>query len=113
MINITALVEKPRKVLVRFKSLQEIVNTTNHYFDQYGNLYASNYRGVFEHLAPCYFSHFGKQIELSSHHSFPDWAISKQWDDLFAPNLALRSIASGKMEPADAVELAKKAVIVP
>lgn len=46
---------------------------------------------------------------MKSHHSFPDFCIEKEWDDLFAANMALRAIASGKYSFEDCKEMARQA----
>jgi hypothetical protein len=110
--TIDRIVEKRRPCLIRFKSMQEIINKHAAWFDGYGNLHVSGQRwnSGNDSLAPSYFHMLGKDVELLTHHSFPDWCIEHQWQDLFEPNMALRAIASGKLEPERAVEIAKKAV---
>lgn len=108
-MNINKVVAKQRRVLIMFKTMQEILNEEASFFDQHGNLCVP-YRG---HLAPIYFKWLGKQEECHAGHGYPDWCIRRQWDDLFYQNMALRHIASGKMDPADAVQLAKDATLIP
>jgi hypothetical protein len=49
---------------------------------------------------------------MKSHHSFPDWVIEREWDDLFEANMALRMIASGQLSPERMIEAAKAATMV-
>jgi hypothetical protein len=103
---------KRSEVLIKFKSMEEILMTESAWFDGHGNLCV---QGIFqkEHLAPNYFSKLGKLKKVPFGHSYPSWAIEAEYDDIFYPNMALRKIASGKYSPERNVELAKEAVIVP
>ena len=106
--------EKRRDVLIKFRSMEEILNNNAAWFDYHGNLKVHDHYGCrVDHLSPAYFHYLGKTVKQLSHHSFPDWAIEREWDDLFAPNMALRAIASGNMSPEDMVELAKRSVLIP
>lgn len=106
------IVEKRRPVLIKFRSMNDILNRYGAWFDGHGNLCVANHRTADGHLAPSYFHYLGKTVEQLSHHSFPDWAIEREWQDMFEPNMALRAIASGKYSAEDMVELANKAVLV-
>ncbi len=111
---IDRIVEKRRDIMVKFKSMNEILNKYGAWFDGYGNLCVSTYgQPGPTHLAPSYFHYLGKTIEMKSHHSFPDWCIEQQWSDLFEQNMALRAIANGNMDADRMREIAKKACIAP
>lgn len=104
-------VEKRRKVLIKFKSMQEILNQESAWFDQYGNLRVHDFYGNrVGHLTPSDFYRLGKTVEMLSHHSYPSWAIDREWDDMFYYSMALRSIASGKMSAEDMINLAKTSI---
>lgn len=107
--------QKRRKVLIKFRTIEEIINRNAAWFDQYGNLRVAedHHATRVTHLTPSSFRYLGKTVEMPSHHSYPSWAIENEWDDLFGPNMALRVIASGKLSQADMVALAKKAVLIP
>ena len=108
----TGIVGKRRDILILFKSMQQILSTEQSWFDGHGNLCVYTYNGK-EQLAPAYFCYLGKQKAMKSHHSFPTWCIEREWDDLFAPNIALRAIAKGNMTLEEIGELARKSVLVP
>lgn len=77
------------KVLIKFKSMQEILLKDGGTFDHHGNLQIHG-----EHLAPSYFCKLGQLMEVPSHHSYPAWMIEKEYrDDAFGPHQALRHIA--------------------
>jgi hypothetical protein len=111
-----AFAQKSRDVIIKFKSMEDIISENGAWFDGYGNLHVARPYGYppgSDHLSPSYFHYLGKTKTCKSHHSFPDWCIDREWDDLFAANMALRVIASGKLSAEDAVNLAKKSVLVP
>jgi hypothetical protein len=111
-----AFAQKSRDVIIKFKRMEDIISENAAWFDGYGNLHVAKPYGHppgSDHLSPSYFHYLGKTKTCKSHHSFPDWCIENEWDDLFAPNMALRVIASGKLTPEDAVALAKKSVLIP
>lgn len=109
---VNRIVKKPREVLIKFKAMQDILDTEGAWFDHHGNLRVHDYYGNrADSLAPSYFHYLGKTTKQPSHHSYPRWAIEREWDDMFAPNMALRAIASGKLSPEDMLLVAKDAVI--
>jgi hypothetical protein len=108
------IAEKSHTVLIKFKTMNDILNKEAAWFDHHGNLRVHcHYGDRTDSLCPSYFRNLGKTVEYPSHHSFPSWCIEREWDDLFATNNVLRHIASGKIEPERMVELAKKAVLKP
>ena len=112
--TVDRIVEKRRDVLIKFRSMEDLITTTGAWFDGYGNLRVSSMRwnSGNDSLAPSYFHYLGKSVKFQTHHSFPDWCIEREWQDLFEPNMALRAIASGKLSPERMVEIAEKAVLV-
>lgn len=77
------------KVLIKFKTMAEILLTNGGTFDHHGNLQVMG-----ETLAPSYFQYLGQLKEVPSHHSFKAWMIEKEYrDDAFGPHQALRFIA--------------------
>lgn len=109
---IDKIVEKKRQVLIQFRTMQDILLKEQSWFDGHGNLCALGLHQEIETLSPAYFSYLGKLREIPSHHGFPRWCIEKEWDDLFAANSALRVIASGTLNPDEAIILAEKAVLI-
>lgn len=107
-----AVVSKRRDVLIKFKSMDQILMEQGAWFDGHGNLCVHNYRGH-EQLTPSTFHYLGKMKLMKSHHSFPAWCIEREWDDLFAANMALRVIADDRTDTAYIKELARKSVIAP
>lgn len=110
------IVAKVRDVIIKFKRMEDIINDEAAWFDGHGNLHVHrpyNIHGDAQHLCPSYFHYLGKTKKFKSHHSFPTWTIENEYDDLFAPNIALRVLASGKLRPEEMVEFAKKAVLIP
>lgn len=105
------IVEKRRDCIIKFRSMADILNKYGAWFDGYGNLCCAKHRSADGHLAPSYFHYLGKSVEMKTHHSFPDWCIEREYQDLFEPNMALRMIASGTLSPERMVEIAEKAVI--
>lgn len=103
---------KNRTFLVKFKTMEEILLTENAWFDEHGNLCVSKHRGSTPQLAPTYFKNLGRWRKLPNGHTFPTWCIEEEYEDIFHPNMALRRIASGKLEPEEAIKVAKKAVVV-
>lgn len=103
-------VEKSRPVLIQFKTMQEIFDTVQGvHFDGYGNLCAyDTWLRAVNKLTPSHFYLLGLKQESRSHHSYPSWAIKKEWGDIFELNMALRYIASGKLSLEDAIDLAKR-----
>lgn len=77
------------KVLIKFKTMAEILLSNGGTFDQHGNLQVMG-----ETLAPSYFQYLGQLKEVASHHGFKAWMIEKEYrDDAFGPHQALRFIA--------------------
>ena len=71
-----ALITRRRPVMVRFKSMNEIMNKYGAWFDGYGNLcVTSQGRQEPSHITPSDFHYLRKTIEMQSHHSYPDWCI--------------------------------------
>lgn len=102
--------EKKRKFLIKFKSMTEILmSTQGAFFDGHGNLCVYKY-GKVEQLAPSYFSYLGTIKEIDNGHGFPNFVIEAEYEDCFWPNIALRQIASGKLDKEDHEELAKHLV---
>lgn len=91
MSDINKIVSKSRDVIIKFKPINEIINTHGAWFDGHGNL-CVQYIGEKTSLAPSYFHYLGKEIKAKSHHSYPDWCIDAQYDDIFAINIALKTI---------------------
>lgn len=112
--TIETLVNKRRPCIIKFRSMQDILTKYGAWFDGYGNLHVSEQRfnSGMNHLTPSSFYLLGKSIEMQTHHSFPDWAIEREYQDLFEPNMALRAIASGKLSPERMIEIAEAAVLV-
>jgi hypothetical protein len=106
-------VEKSRPVLIHFKTMQEIFDTVQDaHYDGHGNLCAYNYfTRMVEKLTPSHFHLLGLRKECHSHHSYPGWAIKKEWGDIFEMNMALRYIASGKLDLEQAIDLAKRTTL--
>jgi len=111
---IDRIITKRQKILIKFHSMNDILNKHGAWFDGYGNLCVSTYSVPGPtHLAPSYFHYLGKTVEALSHHSYPDWAIEAQWSDMFEQNMALRAIAQGTMDADRMRDIARKACIVP
>ncbi len=109
---LVSIVSKRDNVLIKFKSMQDILNEQNAWFDGYGNLCVATDFTNKKQLAPSYFPYLGKTCKFVSGHSLPDWCIENEWQDLFRPNMALRAIASGKLSKEDMIEIANKNVLV-
>lgn len=103
------IITKRRDILIKFRSMQDIMNEYPAWFDQYGNIHVADQLRGDRHLAPSFFQFLGKTVKMKSHHGFPDFCIDKGWDELFAPNMALRAIASGKYSKEDMMEMARQA----
>lgn len=92
--------------------MQDIFNENAAWFDGYGNLHVATHYGGQEHLAPSYFCYLGKTTKFVSGHSLPHWCIEREYQDMFRPNMALRAIASGKLDKEEMIDLANKNVLV-
>jgi hypothetical protein len=110
--NVDNFMTKRRDIIIKFRSMADILNKYGAWFDGHGNLCVANHRTADGHLAPSYFHLLGKTVETKSHHSYPDWCIERQYDDLFYQNMALRHIASGKLSPERMIEVAQKSVLI-
>lgn len=104
-----------RTFLVKFKTMAEILLSENTWFDNYGNLCCADSYNKREpeskkHLTPSSFRLLGKLTEIENYHDYPNWAIDKQYEDIFYPNIYLRQIAEGNMSPEDMVDMAKHAL---
>ena len=111
--EVRAPFKKPLGVLIKFKSMSDILLNTNAYFDGHGNLTNNDMFGQRSHLAPTYFSYLGKTRKFEHECSFPHWVIEAEYWDIFEPNMALRIIASGKADKERCVEIAQKALVIP
>lgn len=107
---------KPLGVLVKFKSMEDLLLNYPYWFDHHGNLWVStmgNSHGSAKHLAPAYFSWLGKLKRFERETYVDSVFIEKEYADIFEPNMALRHIASGKFDKDDCVRIAKEGVIFP
>ena len=108
-------VPKIRKFIIKFRSMQEILLTESHWFDKYGNLHVSGDGWDREVLAPINFKMLGtmKEFKSTDNLRFPRWTIDSEYEDIFAPNQALRRIATGMFDKEECEEIAKEAVVIP
>ena len=105
--------KQPLGTMIKFKSMQEILMSQHAWFDGHGNLTTTNMFGEKSHLAPSYFHYLGGLHKFKNKTSFPEWVIEAEYWDIFAPNMALRMIASGKLEKERCVKVANEVLIVP
>jgi hypothetical protein len=106
---------KPRGVLIKFRTMEEILLSHPSWFDQHGNLHVETRgRSAVQsvHLAPIYFQYLGRLKQFDHEVSFDSVFVEKEYMDLFEPNMALRFIASGKYNQEQCVQIAKEGVIV-
>lgn len=112
-------VPKLRSFVIKFNSMADILLSYNSWFDSHGNLCVAHHGNFNENdgmLAPSYFHLLGKlkKIDVSKDgHRYPVWMIESEYEDIFAPNQALRKIASGKLDLGDCIETSKEAVMFP
>lgn len=107
---------KPHGVLVKFKTMEDILLGNAYWFDNYGNLHVSKHGACLNSevtLAPMYFCYLGKTRKFDKEVHFDSVFIEKEWADIFEPNNALRHIASGRFDKEDCVKIAREGVVIP